>query len=78
MTPALVGGGVRPLANAPHMALSLGLALFLQAAPDFFRSTGKIYVVVAVIAIVLAGLFAFLVLLDRRLTKLEDQINLDE
>ena len=49
--------------------------LFLQAQPDFMRSVGKIYVVVAVIVIVLLGLFAFVWLVDRRLTKLEDQIN---
>ena len=60
------------------MAAALGPLCLLQAAPDFLRSTGKIYVVVAVIAIVLAGLFAFLVSLDRRLTKLEDQTTLDE
>ena len=49
--------------------------LLLQAQPDFMRSVGKIYVVVAVIVIVLLGLFAFVWLVDRRLTKLEDQIN---
>ena len=59
-----------------HTAL---FAFALQAAPpDFFRSIGKIYVVVAVIAIVLLGLFAFVYAVDRRLTKLEDQILDDE
>jgi len=53
-------------------------ALLLQAAPDFIRSIGKIYVVVAVIVLVLLGLFAYLYFVDRRLTKLEDQIQDDE
>lgn len=42
---------------------------------DFMRSTGKIYVVVAVIIAVFVGLILFMVYLDRRLTKLENQIN---
>ena len=38
------------------------------------RSTGKIYVVVAVILAIFAGLVLFLIYLDRKLTKLENQI----
>ena len=38
---------------------------------DTFRSEGKIYVVVAVILIVLLGLFTYLFLLDRKITRLE-------
>jgi len=53
-------------------------ALLLQAQPDFMRSIGKIYVVVAVIVIVLLGLFALVWMVDRRLTKLEDQIQDNE
>lgn len=41
---------------------------------DFLRSIGKIYVVVAVIVAVFLGIVVFLIYLDRRLTKLEDQI----
>jgi hypothetical protein len=41
--------------------------------PDFFQSTGKIYVVVAVIGIVFCGLAYYLYRLDRRLQKLEKQ-----
>lgn len=41
---------------------------------DFMRSIGKIYVVVAVIVIVFLGIVAFLIRLDRKLTKLETQI----
>ena len=58
--------------------LMLDAALLLQAQPDFLRSTGKIYVVVAVIVVVLLGLFAFVWMIDRRLSKLEDQIKEDE
>ncbi|MDU0372620.1 CcmD family protein [Hymenobacter endophyticus] len=41
---------------------------------DALRQSGKIYVVVAVIAVVLAGLLFFLVSLDRRLTRLEKEV----
>lgn len=41
---------------------------------DFMRSTGKIYVVVAVIVAVFIGIVLFLFYLDRRLTKIENQI----
>lgn len=38
---------------------------------DTFRAEGKIYVVVAVVLIILIGLFAYLIHLDRKLAKLE-------
>ncbi|RSK32339.1 CcmD family protein [Hymenobacter metallilatus] len=41
---------------------------------DALRQSGKIYVVVAVIAVVLAGLLFFLVSLDRKLTRLEKEV----
>lgn len=60
----------------------LSICMFLLHAQgnsdDFFRSTGKIYVVVAVIVVVFIGIVAFLIRLDRKLTKLENQINEDE
>jgi CcmD family protein len=40
-------------------------------------SNGKIYVVVAVILTVFVGIVLFLLFLDRRLTKIENQINED-
>ena len=43
--------------------------------PDFLRSIGKIYVVVLVIVAIFIGIVLFLIYLDRRLTKLENQIN---
>ncbi|MEM9328058.1 MAG: CcmD family protein [Bacteroidota bacterium] len=42
---------------------------------DGFRGDGKIYVVVAVVLLILIGLFAYLVFLDRRLKKLESERN---
>jgi len=45
-----------------------------QADPDFMRSMGKMYVVVVVIAAIFLGLIAFLFVIERRLTKLENQI----
>lgn len=41
---------------------------------DFMRETGKIYVVVAVILVIFAGLAIYLWRLDRKLTNLEHQI----
>lgn len=45
---------------------------------DFLRSIGKIYVVVAVILAIFLGIIAFLIYLDRKLTKLENQIKENE
>ncbi|MEM8527751.1 MAG: CcmD family protein [Bacteroidota bacterium] len=63
------------------LALLFTTALAAQAQsdnPDFLRSIGKIYVVVAVIVVVFIGIIIFLIYLDRKLTKLEDQINENE
>ena len=38
---------------------------------DFMRGSGKIYVVVAVIVIILAGLFLYLYNLDKKITAIE-------
>jgi CcmD family protein len=46
----------------------------LAQGEDFMRSMGKMYVVVAVIVAVFIGIVAFLIYLDRKLTKLENQI----
>ena len=42
---------------------------------DTMRSNGKIYVVVAVIALVFGGIVAYLVRLDRKISKLEKENN---
>lgn len=73
---------IRKLNHLARTGLILGLCFLADAlaaqstAPvDFMRSIGKMYVVVGVIVIVFLGLVGWLVYLDRRLTKLEDQID---
>ena len=40
---------------------------------DFMRSNGKIYVVIAVAAIIITGLFLYLLNLERKIKKLEKE-----
>jgi MFS superfamily sulfate permease-like transporter len=42
---------------------------------DAMRSDGKIYVVIAVILTILAGLLAYLISLDRRISRFEKNID---
>lgn len=42
---------------------------------DELRSSGKIYVVVAVLTTILIGMIIFLVLIDRKVSKVEKEIN---
>ncbi len=49
-------------------------ALQAQTDVDFMHSMGKMYVVVAVIVVIFLGIVVYLVSLDRKLTKLENQI----
>ncbi len=57
------------------LVISFVTAFAQQNAPiemaDTFRSSGKIYVVVAIIAIIFAGLAIYLFSIDRRLKKIE-------
>lgn len=46
--------------------------------PDFARSMGKMYVVVAVIITIFIGLVAFLIYMERRVAKLEKQLDIEE
>ena len=41
---------------------------------DQFRADGKIYVVIAIAAIILTGIFIYLFRLDRKITDLEKRI----
>jgi CcmD family protein len=41
---------------------------------DLMRSSGKIYVVVAVAMVVLAGIFIYLIALDRKVTRMENRL----
>lgn len=38
---------------------------------DLMRSNGKIYVVVAVVGVVLAGLIVYVIMVDRKISRLE-------
>jgi len=40
---------------------------------DSLRANGKIYVVVVVLATIFAGIFAYLIILDRKISKLEKE-----
>lgn len=51
----------------------MGLAQDAEMA-DQMRAEGKIYVVVAVILIIFAGLVAYLILIDRKVSKLEKNL----
>jgi CcmD family protein len=55
----------------------LAFAQTTEAAPamaDDLRASGKIYVVVAVVAIIVAGLLAYLISLDRKVSRLEKEM----
>ncbi|MDQ2794074.1 MAG: CcmD family protein [Bacteroidota bacterium] len=55
----------------------LAFAQAPEAAPamaDDLRASGKIYVVVAVVAVIVAGLLAYLISLDRKVSRLEKEI----
>jgi CcmD family protein len=45
---------------------------------DAMRANGKIFVVVGIILIVLIGLIAYLLLLDRKISRLEREIKQEE
>ena len=74
---------VRPLgrfflALLPLLLLApLAFAQTTEANPamaDDLRASGKIYVVVAVVAIIVAGLLAYLISLDRKVSRLEKEM----
>lgn len=46
--------------------------------PDFARSMGKMYVVVAVIVAIFLGIISFLIYMERRVTKLEQQLEMED
>lgn len=57
------------------IALMASANLFAQEVQmaDALRADGKIYVVVAVLAVLLAGLLLYVVRLDRKITRLEKE-----
>ena len=60
-----------------HTSILLAITLLLsttanaQDMADTMRSNGKIYVVVLVLATIFAGIIAFLIYLDRKVTRIE-------
>ncbi len=42
-------------------------------AGDFMHSMGKMYVVVAVVTLVLIGIFSYMIYMDRKISKLENR-----
>lgn len=44
------------------------------AMADGLRAEGKIYVVVAIIAVIFVGILIYLISLDRKITKVEEQL----
>ena len=43
-------------------------------AHDFMNSMGKMYVVVAVVVLILVGIFGYMILIDRKIKRLEKKI----
>ena len=58
------------------LGLLLSMATFAQSGTadtqtDFMSTNGKIYVVMAVVVVIVIGLFLYLINLDRKISKLE-------
>ncbi|MEY3369260.1 MAG: hypothetical protein RI973_2415 [Bacteroidota bacterium] len=68
------GNAVKKILAALLPLLIFDQSVFSQTAVPSSRSEGKMFVVVAVISAIFAGIVIFLVYLERRLTKLENQI----
>lgn len=66
------------LALLPLLLLApLAFSQTPEAAPamaDDLRASGKIYVVVAVVVVIVAGLLGYLISLDRKVSRLEKEI----
>jgi len=60
------------------VVLSVNLLSAESGTIDFLRSTGKIYSVVAVIAVIFIGIALYLFRLDNKITKLEKEIHNEE
>ncbi|MFT5833207.1 MAG: CcmD family protein [Cognaticolwellia sp.] len=66
--------------NKKTLLLIIGIITFIGntfgqgSNPDFARSMGKMYVVVAVIIAVFIGIVGFLIYMERKVRRLEQQI----
>ena len=56
------------------LAIPFNIALANNENPDFMRSMGKMYVVVAVIVTTFIGIVVFLAMLDRKISNIEKQL----
>ena len=56
--------------------VTIFVAMFVLA-NDFMNSMGKMYVVVAVVALILIGIFGYMFFIDRKITRLEKKIKQD-
>lgn len=56
------------------LVTNVGLAQTEVEMADTMRSEGKIYVIVAIVLIVLAGLMVYLFMLDRKVKNLENRL----
>ncbi|HRJ29258.1 MAG TPA: CcmD family protein [Cyclobacteriaceae bacterium] len=56
------------------LVTNVGLAQSEVEMADTMRSEGKIYVIVAIVLIVLAGLMVYLFMLDRKVKNLENRL----
>ncbi len=56
------------------LAIPFNIATANNGNPDFMRSMGKMYVVVAVIITTFIGIVVFLAMLDRKISKIEKQL----
>lgn len=66
LTILLLAAGTMLMAQSPMTDEPVQMA-------DTFRANGKIFVVVAVVVTILAGVIAYLVTLDRKISRLENE-----
>ena len=66
---------MRKVALSFLLLLSANLLLAQGSESDFFRSIGKIYVVVAIIVVTFIGIAIFLFYMERKISRLEREIN---
>jgi CcmD family protein len=63
------------IATITLLISSLTVCLGQGEGSDFFRSIGKMYVVVAVVAATFIGIVIFLIYIDRKITRIENEIS---
>jgi len=64
----MMGSAIAQTANTDTHVAAVPMA-------DNFRQEGKIYVVITVMTMVFVGILAYLVVLERKVKKLEDRLN---